>query len=94
MLPFFRLRLEDTYWTNGFFNVNVDCERFLTTKDGPIEIQLPTGPIAGRISRGANKNTTPRVFGKRPLAQYFQSGYRPGELVTVEIVSLTKLAIR
>ena len=64
----FKLRLEDTYWSKGFFNVPVDHERFLSHDDGPIDIFLgaDSEPIVGRMSRSANQNATPRVFGNKP----------------------------
>ena len=38
----FKLRLEQTYWLKGFFNVPVDYERFLSDDDGPVDIFLGT----------------------------------------------------
>lgn len=92
----FTLRLEDTYWSKGFFNVPVDFERFLTTTEGPFEIFLRDAahPILGRITRTANRNGTPRVFGNKPLADFFQQQCGRGALVIVEIVSPTTLRIR
>ena len=85
----FNLRLEDTYWSKGFFNVPVDFERFLTTNDGPLDIFLGDSvqAVVGRIDRTANKNATPRVFGNKALAAYFQQTCKRGGFVSVEIVS-------
>ena len=90
----FNLRLEDTYWSKGFFNVPVDFERFLTTRDGMIDILVGDAakPLAGRIDRTANRNATPRVFGNKALAEFFQQ-LRRGALVSVEIVSPTAVRI-
>ena len=85
----FNLRLEDTYWSKGFFNVPVDFERYLTTTDGRLDIFLGDAamPLGGRISRAANRNATPRIFGNRLLADFFQKNFKRGGFVSIEIVS-------
>lgn len=91
----FNLRLGDTYWSNGFFNVSVDFERYLTKADGPIKIFLggSAEPLVGRVSRSANKNATPRIYGNKPLADFFQKGFKRGDCVPVEIISLDAVRI-
>lgn len=85
----FKLRLEQTYWSKGFFNVPVDFERFLSLDDGAIEIFLGSASMAttGRMSRSANRNATPRVFGNKPLQVFFQSLFKVGDYVSVEFLS-------
>lgn len=85
----FNVRLGEAYWSKGFFNVSVDFERYLTTTEGPIEIFIgdATKPLVGRISRSANSNATPRVFGNKPLAEFFQKNFKKGDFVAVEVVS-------
>lgn len=91
----FRLRLENTYWLNGFFNINVDFQRFVTMTDGPIDIYIgdSSQAVVGRVSRTANQNATPRIYGKKALAEFFQSTFKPGALVQVEIVSPTAIRV-
>ena len=91
----FNLRLEDTYWSKGFFNVPVDYERFLTTTDGPMDIFLGVSPqaIVGRIDRTANRNATPRIFGNKALASYLQQTCKRGGFVSVEILSSTAVRL-
>ncbi len=85
----FRLRLEETYWNKGFFNVPVDHERFLTSVEGALEIRLGDGSesISGRISRTANSNATPRIYGKKALIEFFHANFKQGGFVDVEIVA-------
>jgi hypothetical protein len=85
----FPLRLEDTYWLKGFFNVSVDFERYLTAIEGPIDIFLGDDslPLTGRISRSAQANGTPRVYGNKPLASFFQKNFKRGGFVSIEIIS-------
>lgn len=91
----FNLRLSDTYWSKGFFNVPVEFQRFLTMTDGPIDIFLgdDAEPLVGRISRTANSNATPRIFGNKPLTDFFHRNFKRGGFVSVEIVSLDAVRI-
>ena len=91
----FNLRLEDTYWSKGFFNVSVDFERHLTRTEGPINIFLGDAatPLIGRISRSANSNATPRIYGNKPLANFFQKHFERGGVVPVEVISLDEIRI-
>jgi len=91
----FNVRLGDTYWSKGYFNVSVDFERYLTTTDGPINIFLDDDvkPMVGRISRSANNNATPRIYGNKPLANFFQKHFKRGGVVSVEVTSLDAIRI-
>jgi hypothetical protein len=91
----FNLRLGVTYWSKGFFNVSVDFQRYLTMTDGPIGIFLgdEAKPRVGRISRSANRNATPRIFGNKPLADFFQKNFKRGGFVPIEIISLEAIRI-
>ena len=91
----FNLRLGETYWSKGYFNVSVDFERHLTTTNGPIRIFLgdEAWPLVGRISRAANSNGTPRIFGNKPLADFFQKNFKRGGFVPIEIISLEAIRI-
>ena len=91
----FDLRLEETYWSKGFFNVPVDFERFLTTADGPLDVFLGDSgkALPGRVSRRANRNATPRVFGNKRLVEFFRARCTRGGLVRVEILSLTAVRV-
>jgi hypothetical protein len=90
-----KLRLEETYWAKGFFNVPVDYERFLSHDDGPVDIFLENAdePRPGRMSRSANRNATPRVYGNKPLQEFFQSRFKVGDYVNVEFVSQRSVRI-
>ena len=94
-MPSFQLRLENTYWSKGFFNVGVDNQKWVTETEGPYQLFLgdQTVPITGRVSRSANQNATPRIYGNKPLADFFQSGYQPGSHVEVEFLSPTSARI-
>jgi len=94
-MPSFRLRLEDTYWSRGFFNVGVESERYVTMTEGPFDVYLEDAavPIAGRVSRSANRNATPRIYGNKPLADFFQTKYKPGDSVQIDFISPTAIRV-
>jgi hypothetical protein len=51
----FRLKLENAYWSKGFFNVTVDYERFITMTEGPIEIYLGDARVTRSMSRSSRR---------------------------------------
>lgn len=71
-MPTLAITLEDTYWSKGFFNISRDFEPFITFEEGAIDIYLGDSlePIRGRVSRSANSNATPRVYGHKALAEF------------------------
>lgn len=91
----FRLRLENTYWSKGFFNVGVDFQRFVTMTEGPLDLYLGNAaqPVIGRVSRSANRNATPRIYGNKALIEFFLAHHKPGALVQVEILSPTAIRV-
>ena len=91
----FTIRLEPTYWTKGFFNVPVDFERYFSHREGVFEIYLgdSNAPIVGRISRSANRNATPRIYGNKSLATFFQQGHQVGDSVMVNVLSARSIRI-
>jgi len=93
-MPTFPLRLEKTYWLRGFFNVGVDFQRFVTATDGPFDLYLGDAvmPTSGRVSRRDNTNATPRIFGRKALAEFFQR-HKQGDVVQVEIISPTAMRL-
>ena len=96
MKPRYTLKLGNTYYSKGFFNLGVDVERFLSYDEGPISIYVgeEKKQLKGRISRTANQNGTPRIFGGAELRDWIQSNYRKGQQIEVEILSPEQIWIR
>lgn len=94
--PKYRLKLGKTYFNKGFFNLGVDVERHLTYKEGPITILVgeEKRSLPGRISRAANQNGTPRIYGHAALRDWFQANYRQGQYVQVVILTPDRIWIR
>ena len=90
----FPLRLEKTYYNNGFFNVKVDFDHLVRSDDGPITLQLGDGlSIEGYVSRRTQGNDTARIFGRAQLRDWFQQNYTMGDTVPVRFVAPGLLVI-
>jgi hypothetical protein len=94
-MPRFELRLQNTYWQKGFFNVPVDFQRFVTMEDGPIDLYRGDSaePVTGRVSRSSNWNATPRIFGKKALREFFATHCKLRGSIDVELVSPTAIRL-
>ena len=93
--PKYRLLLGNTYYNKGFFNLGVDIEKYLTYDEGPVTIFVgdQKRKIQGRISRNANANGTPRIYGGVELRDWFQNNFRKGQSAEVIILSLSEVWI-
>ena len=96
MQPKYKLILGNTYYSKGFFNLGVDVERHLTYDEGPFTILVgdEQRQITGRISREANENGTPRIYGGAELRDWFQENFRKGQQVDVSITSPNQVWIK
>ena len=88
-MPIFNLKLQPTYFKQGFFNVVVDYDRYVRTSDGPVRIRLGRngGEIEGVVNRKVNNNGTPRILGGPPLREWFQRNFKPMDTVAVDLAS-------
>lgn len=88
-MPIFRLRLQPTYYKQGFFNVTVAFDRYVRGTEGPIPLKLGrTGEIIeATINRRANENGTPRILGGTKLRDWFQMQFEPMAVVGVDLSS-------
>lgn len=88
-MPVFNLKLQQTYFKQGFFNVVVDFDRYVRKTDGPVRIQLGRdgNEIDGRIDRQVNNNGTARVLGGARLRNWFQKNFEPMDVVAVDLTS-------
>lgn len=88
-MPIFRLKLQKTYFNQGFFNVIVDYDRYVRKSNGPIRIRLGHSGIEidGKINRTVNNNGTARVLGGVSLRNWFQNNFEPMDTVSVDLSS-------
>ena len=85
--PVFVLKLEKTYYEQGFFNVLVDYDRYAGPA-GPVELVLGSeATVTGRIDRKANTNGTARILGGAPLRDWFQRHHAQGDVLPVRFTS-------
>ncbi|MDR0234467.1 MAG: hypothetical protein LBI31_06695 [Zoogloeaceae bacterium] len=87
-LPY-ELTLHPTYYNRGFFNLGVDVESFVRKDSGPAVLFLADSKtwLDVKVSREANRNGTPRVYGGSKLRDWFQSACKHGECLSVRILS-------
>jgi hypothetical protein len=85
----FRLKLQETYYEKGLFNVGVDYDHYVRKADGPIRLRLGRQgkEIEGILGRQANANGTARIYGGPPLREWFQANFEPMETVAVDLSS-------
>lgn len=96
MKPIYQLKLHKSYYEKGFFNLGVDVERHITYEEGSIDILVgeEKRKIEGRVTRNANQNGTPRIYGRSELRNWFQENFKKGETVEVVIISPDEVWIR
>ena len=88
-MPIFNLKLQQTYFKQGFFNVLVDYDRYVRKSEGPVRLQLGThgSVIEGTINRRVNNNGTARILGGTQLRHWFQTNFEPMDTVAVDLTS-------
>lgn len=91
----FSLVLHPTYYRKGFFNVRKPFEGYFG--DNGEEMTLFLGndaqPILGFIDRRANKNHTPRIYGRIALSNWFQRNFAEKDEITIEVMSPTSIRL-
>lgn len=95
-MPLFALKLQPTYFKQGFFNVVVDYDRYVRTIDGPIRLRIePAGEeFEGKINRRVNRNGTPRILGGAKLRDWFQKNFEPMDTVNVDLSSYDVIVLK
>jgi hypothetical protein len=88
-MPIFKLKLQQSYFANGFFNVTVDYDRYVRKTEGPLRLRLGRNgaEIEAKLSRHANLNGTPRISGGVPLRDWFHRHFQPMDTVAVDLSS-------
>jgi hypothetical protein len=84
IVPLFRLTLENTYYSQSFFNVTVDFDGFTRPTEGPVELVLGTSglKIESNVNRRSNQNESARIMGGSKLRDWFQENYSPGDVIS------------
>ena len=88
-MAIFNLKLQQTYFKQGFFNVVVDYDRYVRKTDGPVQLKLGRNgvEIEAKVDRRVNNNGTARVMGGVLLREWFQANFRPMDTVAVDLSS-------
>ena len=88
-MPIFALKLQKTYYRQGFFNVTADFDRYVRSSDGRIRLRLGrNGPeITATVKRSANLNGTARIYGRVALRDWFRREFKLLDTVNVDLTS-------
>ena len=92
-MSIYHLTLHKAYFTQGFFNVPVDHDRFVQSKEGPIEVHLGAHSFEAKVNRTANGSGTARIMGGVPLRDWFQSEFSIRETVQVEFLDQQRIRL-
>jgi hypothetical protein len=89
------LVIHKTYWDRGFFNITLDFDQTDLIANGTVTLILGDGKNegSGRAECNSNRNGTPRIFGRTRLRDWFQSNYRLGDTVLVEMLGPNRIWI-
>jgi hypothetical protein len=91
----FDIKLGQTYFNQGFFNVPVSHSHLFAEDSAVIELILgqTEEQIYGYINRRANKNNCPRIMGGISLKQWIQQLFKQDEIMMVTILSTISIKL-
>jgi hypothetical protein len=89
------IKLGQTYYRQGFFNIPVSHSMKFAEDNAVIEMILEPNAeqIYGYINRRANLNGTPRIMGGVSLKEWIQKSFNQEEIMIVEILSPISIRI-
>lgn len=94
-MAIFPLRLQETYFKRGFFNVTVEFANYVRATEGPVKLKLGQHgiEIEASVDRHANTNGTPRIMGGPRLRDWFQRHFDSMQVVCVDLTSQEMLVL-
>lgn len=94
--PTYLLTLGKTYYDKGYFNLGIEIEKFVSKQDCQINLVLGSenNRLVARLTRTANINETPRVFGGIKLRNWFWQHFQLNDEVEIVIISPRELWIK
>lgn len=83
----FKIRMGETYFNNGFFNVPISHSHKFGAHGADINLLLggDCRLVTGLINRKANTGGSPRIFGYGQLRDWVQKNVKKGDFVLVSI---------
>ena len=87
------IKLSKAYLENGFFNIPVKYKHIFSTNLKAISIKLKNEIFQCKIDFKANKTESPRVFGRRKLAEFFQKNFNLNDIVEIEFLEIENIGI-
>lgn len=92
----FTIKLAQTYYKKGFFNVSVAHQTHFGGNRQQVELFVGDGiqPVIGTINRTANRNGSPRIIGGAVLRNLIQAKWSLDDDVQVDVLSPTSFRLR
>jgi hypothetical protein len=84
------VKLQQTYYKKGFFNIKIEDTDYIGADRSKIEIYLgkkSEKTIQGYINRTANKNKTPRIIGGKDLRDWIIENFKINDIMKIDIVT-------
>lgn len=81
------IKLGKAYFSQGFFNIGVQFEKYFGAEGSNVDIYLDDDPVPihARVDRHSNPNGTPRIMAGTRYRDWVQSNLRIGDKVQVQI---------
>lgn len=95
-LPIFKIKLGDKYYHDGFINPGVDVSHFFGKDRDTLLLRLGADDARGvetYIDRKANKTGSPRIYGRKQTARWFQEHFKLGDIVDAVIINPNEVVL-
>lgn len=95
-LPKFSFRLGEKYYSDGFINPGVDVSNLIGKDRETMLLRLGAGDaqiVETFIDRKANKTGSPRLYGRKQTARWFQEHFRLGDTVEAVIINPNEIVL-
>ena len=90
------VKLGKTYYFKGFINIPIDHSKELGAQGAPLVFFLGRdnpATVETKIDRKANLNGSPRLYGGKRVARWFQNHFREGDMLHATIVSENEIVL-
>jgi hypothetical protein len=92
----FHITLGEKYYRDGFINPGVDVSSYIGSDRETMLLRLGADDAQGVetfIDRKANKTGSPRLYGRKQTARWFQEHFRLGDKVEAVIVNPNEIVL-
>ena len=87
----FQITLGETYYNNGYFNIPIEYDEFISDQSEKITLVLgEQKEVSAKVTRLTNQPIT-RIFGRKALKNWFQANFKLNDTLDITIKSPEKL---